>query len=131
MNTATAGLRIAKAGAATTGGKSPSNRSMKVEDRRVADGRYFARKYALVPASDLLRKLIAKYLRIARLDYGAFDIFETSDGYYFLECNPEGQWFAANNNNLDEVVEAFCNLIIGRMGKHSSREDRHSEQRII
>lgn len=61
-------------------------------------------------------KLI-RYLELARLEYGAFDLLLTEDGrYVFLEVNPIGDWAWLENKNVsvrvtDKVVSYVANLL--------------------
>ncbi|MGX2995299.1 ATP-grasp ribosomal peptide maturase [Streptomyces sp. JNUCC 64] len=48
---------------------------------------------APVGVPDAVARPVAAYLRAFRLAYGAFDFAVTAGGdWYFLECNPNGQW---------------------------------------
>ncbi|MGW4032810.1 ATP-grasp ribosomal peptide maturase [Streptomyces sp. NPDC004838] len=49
--------------------------------------------YDPIPCPDELRPLLLDYLAHFGLRFGAFDFAETVDGaWWFLECNPNGQW---------------------------------------
>lgn len=41
----------------------------------------------------LIRELVLDYVKKLKMPFGAMDLIETPDGqWYFLECNPNGQW---------------------------------------
>lgn len=77
----------------------------------LVDRRMMAPGYRLVAADGRLKALVAGYLRVSGLRYGAFDILRTEHDYVFLECNPEGQWHSANELNLPEVIAAFADYL--------------------
>ena len=40
-----------------------------------------------------INKYILEYVNKLNMPFGAMDLIESSDGqWYFLECNPNGQW---------------------------------------
>lgn len=77
-----------------------------VTKRRLADSRVFQRPFRLVEASERLEALCLEYMRISGLNYGVFDPFadEYEENWWFLECNPEGQFISAAGNNYEEVM---------------------------
>ncbi|WP_329021413.1 ATP-grasp ribosomal peptide maturase [Streptomyces sp. NBC_00690] len=55
---------------------------------------------------------IAAYLRASRLVYGAFDFAVTDGGvWYFLECNPNGQWAWQPPLITDAVARAISDQL--------------------
>lgn len=63
-----------------------------------------------VPAS--VRCSVAAYLAAFRLVYSAFDFAVTDDGsWYFLECNPNGQWAWQSAPITDAIAMAIANLL--------------------
>lgn len=61
---------------------------------------------------DLVTKL-RRYLDRFGLVYGAFDLIESPDGaWYFLECNPNGQWgWIAEETGLP-IADAFARALL-------------------
>lgn len=61
------------------------------EDWRIADvGKI---PHEICEINDSLKNNILRYLEYFNLPFGAFDFIEDKNGeFYFLECNPNGQW---------------------------------------
>jgi len=78
-------------------------------------------QYTHVEASEKLKCLTKAYLHRLGLAYGAFDIVIDGEDYIFIECNPEGQWFAANRFNIDEVIEQFSACLVDRLTERAER----------
>lgn len=73
--------------------------------------------YAHEPTPPLLQSLIDSFLAVSGLGYAAFDLVLDDDGsWWFLECNPEGQWSAANAFNLEEVLDTFIETCLLSQG---------------
>lgn len=54
----------------------------------------------------------AAYLADFRLVYGAFDFAVTADGaWYFLECNPNGQWAWQPVGITDAIAHAIADQL--------------------
>lgn len=72
-------------------------------------------RHHTLPAS--IQNRLCKYLDLARLQYGAFDLLLTEDGnYIFLEVNPIGDWAWIESKNSDvkiteKVVSYISNLL--------------------
>ncbi|CAM3975381.1 hypothetical protein [Arcobacter cloacae] len=59
-------------------------------------------KYTLVDTPDIVKKECIEFLEYTGLIFGAFDYMVKNNQYYFLECNPNGQWLWLENElNLD------------------------------
>lgn len=87
----------------------------RVEDRRIVDARIVGRRFTLLDPDPQLQGLCRAYLQSTGLNYGVFDLIRTADGaWVFLECNPEGQMVSAAGINLEEVADAFADLIEAR-----------------
>ena len=73
---------------------------------------YDAVRYTpLALPADLPRRLRA-YLDWFGLAFGAFDFAVTADGkYYFLECNPNGQWGWLQDETGLPMAEAFADYL--------------------
>jgi len=48
--------------------------------------------YELIDTPEVVKKECLDFLRACDLDFGAFDYIVSDGKYYFLECNPNGQW---------------------------------------
>lgn len=67
--------------------------------------------YTLIPCPPAVRQAITSYMRVYDLLFGAFDFALTSDNeWFFLECNPNGQWaWIAEQEHL--VADALADLL--------------------
>ena len=55
--------------------------------------KYSSIKHYFEELPDAITEMILKYCRKLKLPFGAMDLIETPEGdWYFLECNPNGQW---------------------------------------
>lgn len=71
---------------------------------------------APIDVPDAVGRSIAAYLAELRLVYGAFDFAVSADGaWYFLECNPNGQWAW----QPAEVTDAVAHALADRLEKGS------------
>jgi len=48
--------------------------------------------YELIDTPEVVKQECLDFLRACDLDFGAFDYIVSNGKYYFLECNPNGQW---------------------------------------
>lgn len=48
--------------------------------------------YELIDTPEIVKQECLDFLRACDLDFGAFDYIVSGGKYYFLECNPNGQW---------------------------------------
>ncbi|MFF2658920.1 ATP-grasp ribosomal peptide maturase [Kitasatospora sp. NPDC058032] len=63
-----------------------------------------------VPGS--VARSVAAYIRQLRLVYGAFDFAVTDSGnWYFLECNPNGQWAWQPAETTDAIAHALADQL--------------------
>ncbi|MGA5819498.1 ATP-grasp ribosomal peptide maturase [Kitasatospora sp. NPDC094028] len=54
----------------------------------------------------------ARYLSTLHLTFGAFDFAVTADGtWYFLECNPNGQWAWQPTETTDQIAHAIADQL--------------------
>lgn len=61
------------------------------------------------PVPEAVAEAVGSYLAEFRLVFGAFDFAVTADGaWYFLECNPNGQWAWQPAEVTDAVAHAIC-----------------------
>ncbi|MEV7910251.1 ATP-grasp ribosomal peptide maturase [Streptomyces griseus] len=67
---------------------------------------------APVDVPDAVRRSVNAYLAHFRLVYGAFDFAVTRDGnWYFLECNPNGQWAWQPPDVTDDIAHALADQL--------------------
>lgn len=71
----------------------------------------YGAQYRPIETSSLIEKRTSAYLSRAGLAYAAFDIIVDGDQQIFIECNPEGQWYASSGLNEDEVAAHFANYL--------------------
>ncbi|MFI5723344.1 ATP-grasp ribosomal peptide maturase [Streptomyces cyaneofuscatus] len=65
-----------------------------------------------VDVPEAVRVSVLAYLTHFRLVYGAFDLAVTRDGaWYFLECNPNGQWAWQPPSITDAVAHALADQL--------------------
>lgn len=69
-------------------------------------------KYELIDVPEIVKEECLRFLYYTGLNFGAFDYIVNNGNYYFLECNPNGQWLWLENKlNLDisEKIMEFLN----------------------
>lgn len=49
-------------------------------------------KYELIDTPLIVKKQCQEFMKTCNLNFGAFDYIVYNSEYYFLECNPNGQW---------------------------------------
>jgi hypothetical protein len=86
--------------------------SIDVAHANVVDKRVLRPNYRLIDTPPEVEFLCSRYLEHTGLFTGSFDIIQNGDDYIFLECNVDGQWHAANGNNIEEVVNHFAEKIV-------------------
>jgi hypothetical protein len=88
----------------------------RIEERlRVEDRAIQRHVYRLIETPAHIQGLTTRYLELMGLEYGAFDLLEEGGVPYFLECNPEGQWSAANGINHQELADYFAERLAARV----------------
>lgn len=61
---------------------------------------------------EAVARSIATYLKDFRLTFGAFDFAVTADSaWYFLECNPNGQWAWQPAETTDSIAHAIADQL--------------------
>ena len=56
-----------------------------------------------------INKFILRYMKKLKMPFGAMDLIETPDGqWYFLECNPNGQWLWIQNLTNQPISNAIA-----------------------
>ncbi|MGH3800483.1 MAG: ATP-grasp ribosomal peptide maturase [Pseudonocardiaceae bacterium] len=75
--------------------------------------RYDELRYEVCETPDAVRCGVVAYLRVFGLVFGAFDFSVTPDGrWWFLECNPAGQWgWIAEETGLP-IAEAIADELV-------------------
>ncbi len=75
--------------------------------------RYDELRYEVCETPDAVRCGVMTYMRMFGLVFGAFDFSVTSDGrWWFLECNPAGQWgWIAEETGLP-IAEAIAGELV-------------------
>lgn len=102
----------------------------RVEDRYLPDervlfgGEYrgvslYGAQFVAVDPPQGLGEAVREFLERSDLEYAAFDTIETSDGrHVFLECNPEGQWYAAAaTGTLQDVCDHFAVIVEQKLSR--------------
>jgi ATP-grasp ribosomal peptide maturase len=76
--------------------------------------RYVDLRYEVCEAPDKVRRGVRSYLREFNLTFGAFDFSVTPDGrWWFLECNPAGQWGWLVEETGLPIAEAIADELVG------------------
>ena len=76
-------------------------------DWRQGDGKGL--KYSPYKLPDSISQKCLQFLRLMKLNFGAFDFIVTSSGeYVFLECNPNGQWLWIELGTGMKISEAIA-----------------------
>ncbi|GAA2280000.1 MULTISPECIES: ATP-grasp ribosomal peptide maturase [Kitasatospora] len=65
-----------------------------------------------IAVPDGVARSVRAYLELSRLVFGAFDFAVTADGeWYFLECNPNGQWAWQPEAITDAIAHALADQL--------------------
>ncbi|MFJ2577335.1 ATP-grasp ribosomal peptide maturase [Kitasatospora aureofaciens] len=65
-----------------------------------------------LPVPDEIAGAVARYLAAFQLVFGAFDFAVTGDGqWWFLECNPNGQWAFLPEAMTDAIAHALADRL--------------------
>ncbi|MER7820251.1 hypothetical protein [Streptomyces sp. NPDC096153] len=81
-----------------------------------------------VPAR--IARSVSAYLTTFRLVFGAFDFAVTPAGdWYFLECNPNGQWAWQPNPVTDSIGRAIADELQRAVEHEPARADNGAEAR--
>lgn len=65
-----------------------------------------------VTVPDEVRRSVAAYLADFDLVFGAFDFAVTAEGrWFFLECNPGGQWAWQPAETTDAIADALADRL--------------------
>lgn len=74
---------------------------------------YDALAYELIKTPEEIQHSVARYLDALHLVYGAFDFSVTNDGWWFLECNPNGQWGWLEDETGAPIAAAIADALMG------------------
>lgn len=88
------------------------------EHLSISDWRAGSHDSLKVTPSDLpmhLKEKLFKFMNIAELSFGTFDVLETVDReYVFLEVNEAGQFLWIEDRNPDvQLLKPFCDFLVG------------------
>ena len=65
-----------------------------------------------VDCPDEIQAFISLYMQKMNLNFGCFDfIYATNNSYYFLECNPNGQWMWLEEDLGIPISESIANFL--------------------
>ena len=79
-------------------------------DWRQGDGKGL--KYSSYNLPDEISQKCLQFLRLVKLNFGAFDFVVTPSGeYVFLECNPNGQWLWIELETGLKISEAIAEVL--------------------
>ena len=69
-------------------------------------------RYATYHIPDDISQKCLRFLSLMKLNFGAFDFIVTPSGeYYFLECNPNGQWLWIELETGQKISEAIADAL--------------------
>ncbi|BAJ29542.1 MULTISPECIES: MvdC/MvdD family ATP grasp protein [Kitasatospora] len=94
-------------------------------DSPTADGAVDWRQYqgtdqlvtTLIDTPAGLARSIHRYMRVMGLNYGCFDFMvDAADRWWFLECNPSGQYLGVENETGAPVTRAVVDWLAGAPG---------------
>ena len=68
--------------------------------------------YQWIDTPVVIQEFCFEYLRKTGLNFGCFDFIMNLEGcYYFLECNPNGQWMWLENETQIPISDAIANYL--------------------
>lgn len=70
-------------------------------------------KYSLFELSIKMKEQCLDMLKFLGLKYGAFDFIVRNDDYYFLEVNPNGQWYWLEEELSLDISNSIFNYLVG------------------
>lgn len=80
------------------------------------DRSVYGLRYELVPTPAFLAKAVPLFMDKLGIINTTMDVIQRPDGAFeYLECDAEGQWYAAVGRNIDEVIDVFTKHLIGRL----------------
>ena len=80
---------------------------------------YQSLTYEPVPCPDGIRGALVRFLAAFGLNFGAFDFAVTADGaWWFLECNPNGQWAWLEDAAGLPITTAIADLLENGASQH-------------
>ncbi|TDP96622.1 hypothetical protein [Labedaea rhizosphaerae] len=109
--------------AAEVGGGEEAFPGVDVRDWRAnaGQGTFWARETSM---PDQLQAHCVKFLQASGLNFGAFDFIEDHNGkYWFLECNPNGQWLFIEDTTGMPISAAIAGMLTRRtLANHTTSE---------
>jgi ATP-grasp ribosomal peptide maturase len=80
---------------------------------------YQSLTYQPVACPDGIRRALVRFLAAFGLNFGAFDFAVTADGgWWFLECNPNGQWAWLEDAAGLPITTAIADLLENGVSQH-------------
>lgn len=74
-------------------------------------------RHALVELPDVIKNMCVRFTKRMNIRYGAIDLVEDKSGcYWFLECNPNGQWAWIENVTGAPISKAIVDTLIEQGG---------------
>ena len=68
--------------------------------------------YELIDIPEIIKQQCLDFLKVCDLNFGTFDYIVSDGKYYFLECNPNGQWLWLEMKlglNISESIVRYLN----------------------
>jgi len=95
----------------------------KVDFRRHVYGHKM--RHELIELPSEVRRLVLDFMEATELDFGCFDfvIERETDRYYFLECNPNGQWLWIDQLTGHNITEQFAEFLFRKSCVQTCRPD--------
>lgn len=69
--------------------------------------------YELIETPEIVKNQCLKFLKACNLEFGAFDYIVLNGKYYFLECNPNGQWLWLEQKLGLDISDSIMRLLNG------------------
>lgn len=80
---------------------------------------YQSLSYEPVDCPEEIRRALVRFLAVFGLNVGAFDFAVTADGaWWFLECNPNGQWAWLEDAAGLPITHAIADLLENGASQH-------------
>jgi hypothetical protein len=106
-------VRVTKVGGATFAHRIVTGSTTAPVDWRLDGYQHKELRFVPIQLPENIESRINTYLARLNIDVGCFDFSVAPDGeWYFLECNPTGQWLWAEFETQQPISEAFMNLLI-------------------
>lgn len=67
--------------------------------------------YELIEIPEIVKQQCLSFLKACNLEFGAFDYIVLNGEYYFLECNPNGQWLWLEQELGLDISDSIIGLL--------------------